>query len=485
MKKFFFLFLILLPVVMHARISLPGLMSDGMVLQRNSSVSIWGYAAPSKSLRVSTEWNGATYRTSADSEGFWQVDIATAEAGGPYTIEISQGRDKELITDILIGEVWLCSGQSNMQMPLMGFNSQPVKGSVASILDAPSRRNVRLFQVPRHVRPGKQEDIDARWEHCSITSASTFSAVGFYFATRLADALGVPVGIIESDIGGTRIEAWMSRTSAVQVFPDVLATDHGDANDTGCLYDSMIWPLRRYSIRGFLWYQGESNVHGYKLYPELQASMVRDWRGIFPKGESLPFYFVMIAPYLYGDGYPYGSIAAPLFWEAQIKAWRLIPNSDIAVTTDIGSADDIHPSWKQEVADRLILLAMHGTYGDGGRDYEGSVADWRGPVYKSSVFHTDGTVTVEFDSASTLAPAKAFSDVPIQGFELAGEDRIFHKAEAHILQPTPYAFTRSVVVSCTEVPSPVAVRYAFHDVPECNLVNTLGLPAFPFRSDDW
>ena len=480
-----FVLCFLLPINLLAQLQLPGPMSDGMVLQRNAEAHIYGTGTPGQTVRVMTSWDKRSYSVRPGQDSTWCVAVRTGEAGGPYSVEVRQGRDRRVIQDVLLGEVWLCAGQSNMQMPVQGYSSQPVVGSVEAVAVSGRYRNVRLLQTPRVLRKGPQEDVDARWQHAGPSSVAPFSAVGWFFATRLSEVLGVPVGMIEADWGATRIEPWMRRESVLAVHASYVPRN--ETNVAQAMFDCMIWPYHNYTVKGFLWYQGEGNKENPEQYADLMAGMVSDWRAAFGGDASLPFYYVMIAPFQYDNGRDNtrngnpGDLAAPLVWEAQQKALTLIPGSDMAVTTDLGEERFIHPSRKQEVADRLLLLALHGTYGDGSE----WTTDWRGPLYRSVRFR-DGYAEVEFDSVGTLMPSDPREDGPmLQGFEIAGEDRIFHKASAWVDKTGPYGFTKRVIIHSTDVPHPVAVRYAFHNLPEASLTNTLGLPAFPFRTDSW
>lgn len=469
-------------------IVLPGLISDGMVLQRDAEVNLWGKALPGKTLKVTTSWNDASYRAIPDAEGNWKIPVTTGEAGGPYEITIRQGGEEVRVSDILLGEVWLCSGQSNMQMPVMGYSSQPVDGSFEALLDAPSHRNVRLLIIPRQIEKGRTDFPETSWQKAGLASASQFSAIGWFFATGLEKALGVPVGIIEADWGGTRIEAWMTRESVLEAAPGANDFRHS-VNSIQALYDNIIWPVRNYTVKGFLWYQGESNKENPEQYAQLMSGMVSDWRALFPSCGALPFYYVMVAPFKYDNGYDDAKgimpdLVAPMLWEAQTKALGLIPNSDMAVTTDIGDAIFIHPSQKKKVADRLLMLAMHGTYQDAAGFSGMPSLAWRGPIFRKAEF-VGPEAYVDFDSPCTLCPVNPLENRQIDGFEIAGSDRVFHKADAYVKQDRPYAFSNTVVVSSPEVSEPVAVRYCFHNVPSGNLTNTIGLPAVPFRTDDW
>lgn len=488
-------FLVLTCMLAGAEIKLPKLVSDGMVLQRNAKVNIWGQAAAGKSVTVVTSWDGAKYRTSADSDGNWCVSAVTGEAGGPYSITIKDGdRDKVTVSDVMVGEVWICSGQSNMGMPLMGYPAQPVEGALEEYVKAPSHHNLRLFKVIPTLCEDYQEDVNAGWSRPTMAEAANFSALGFLFGAGLADNLDVTVGMIESDAGGTRIEAWMSEEAILPVIPDNAKSDEGraaiDPNRTAILWKSMIYPLRKYAAKGFLWYQGESNKGQYKVYAQLQASLVKLWRDTWTEngtdGQSMFFFFSQLAPFDHNNPYDRingkkNDILIPLMWEAQRRALDLIPLSDMAYCVDLGHGSFIHPPRKKELAERFLLLAMKHAYDV----FAIPSMDWRGPIFKGVSF--DGCeAIVEFDSPSMLCPVDPLNTpVPILGFELAGADRVFQRADAVIIQ-RDYNFSKKVRVTCAEVPEPVAVRYAFDNVPgELNLTNTIGLPAYPFRTDDW
>lgn len=479
MKKFIIFLFVLAPVALCARVKLPSVIGDNMVLQREDNVLLWGWSEPGRSIQVQTGWSSEIYTTVTDDEGEWALSVDTPGAGGPYEIIFNDG-DTLRIRNVLIGEVWLCSGQSNMQMPMKGFDSQPVKGSIDVLMNASANSSIRLFHTGIEASSFPKEDCQGIWQESSMSSASCFSAVGYYFGLYLSQALGIPIGLIESDCGATRIEAWMSEKSALGVDSEILKTnkDYDATNKVSSLYNSMILPLAKYNLRGFIWYQGESNKGYHKTYASNMEAMVRNWREIWGKGDAMPFYYVQLAPFDYDipmhrfKGKKNG-ILLPLMVEAQLAASEVIPNSAIAVNTDSGSPADIHPSGKDLVGRRLALLALCGTYGFSG-------IDCTGPRYESCEF-SNGRAVVTFKTQSTLFPI----DVPIFGFEIAGEDRVFHEAEAFVMHED-YDFSRKVEVHSEKVPNPVAVRYAFRNVVDkVNLVNTAGLPAFPFRSDDW
>lgn len=425
MKRILFLLLALcLAQPGTGRVRLPSLIGSGMVLQRDCEARIWGWAAPDARIKLTASWDTQTHNVRADGEGRWDVRLRTPGAGGPYTLTIDDG-ERVTLDDILIGEVWLCSGQSNMEMPLKGFDSQPVHGGLDAAMRAGGYPGIRLFQVARATASEPQQDCTGKWETSSMRPASGFSAVGYYFGLWLHRALGIPVGLIESDWGATRIEAWMSAGAAQSVDEKILATDaaYDAQNRVAALYNAMIRPLTPYTLRGFIWYQGESNKGYHAKYPYDMAALAANWRAAWGGGEQMPFYYVQLAPFDYdipmhrfrGEENP---ILLPLMVEAQIRALDLIPNTGMAVNTDLGDATQIHPPRKDLVGQRLALLALTGTYGCEG-------IDSRGPLFERADFG-DGRAVVTFRSNSTLIP----TDTPLQGFEIAGKDRIFHPAEA-------------------------------------------------------
>ena len=481
MKRLFSVVLaLLLAVQLPARVKLPAVLGSNMVLQRNAEVNFWGEASPRSRVRVTASWDGRTHETRADASGRWALKLPTGEAGGPYTVTLSDG-EPLVLDNVLVGEVWVCSGQSNMEMPVSGFMFQPVEGAVDAIADAGMYPGIRMFTVPRVSSKTPLDDCDAAWQTATPASVGQFSAVGYFFGRMLYKALGIPVGLITSNWGGSTIEAWMT-VDAIDATPGI---DHAvaksgtyDNSIPQRLYNGMILPVCRYTAKGFIWYQGESNKGYHAKYPYDMAALAANWRAAWGGGEQMPFYYVQLAPFDYdipmhrfrGEENP---ILLPLMVEAQIRALDLIPNTGMAVNTDLGDATQIHPPRKDLVGQRLALLALTGTYGCEG-------IDSRGPLFERADFG-DGRAVVTFRSNSTLIP----TDTPLQGFEIAGKDRIFHPAEAFVIH-RDYDFSSQVEVRSDAVAEPVAVRYAFRNVVErVNLTNTIGLPAFPFRTDTW
>ncbi len=635
----------------YAKITLPKTFTDNMVLQQKTNAPIWGKANPDKTVTVITSWDKKTYTTTADKNGSWQVDVTTPEAGGPYNISFSDGK-KLVLNDILIGEVWICSGQSNMEMPLAGWGMvNDYKNEIAGA-DYPQIRLLHIEQATSNLPLDELKATKEGWKICSLETVANFSSVAYFFGRHLYKNLNIPIGLINTSWGGTIAEAWTSGQSLEEMpyfkeavndireiseeeaqklyeqkfnkwKEDIIANDKGYENgipvwtnsdlndhawsdmtlpglweeksledfdgivwfrktidipehwakkelelklamiddndityfngvkigetdgynqsriykipgklvqpgkavitvrvtDTGggggihgeaadmsvtlsagkgntislagtwkyqasidlkkydqapqsvfgnpnrptVLYNAMIHPIVPYSIKGAIWYQGESNADRAYQYRELFPLMIRDWRKQW--NQIFPFYFVQLANYMKRSDKPEESKWAELR-EAQLQTLQL-ENTGMAVTIDIGDADDIHPKNKQDVGLRLALNALGETYG--------KEITYSGPVFKSYRIEED-KIRISFNHTGKGLKSK---DSPIlKGFAIAGPDHIFHWADAII-------DGNSIVVSSPKVSFPVAVRYAWANNPECNLYNGEGLPASPFRTDDW
>ena len=287
-----------------AKIKLPALVGSNMVLQREREVNLWGEASPSKKVTVTTSWDGRKYTTQSDSDGKWLLKVSTPAAGGPYTIRISDG-DPVTLENVMIGEVWVCSGQSNMQMSMTGNLGEPVDGGVEALIEAPKYKDIRLFYTPMVTSPQPVDTCGGEWKVSSSESVAPFSAAAYFFARDLNDALGVPVGLIQTAWGGTRIEAWMPEATAREVEADIVQTNDRfeNPNKVGYLYNAMIRPLLNMTARGFIWYQGESNVHtnNYPHYAHYMEKLVSQWRGDWGDPD-MPFYFVQLVPHIYEGG---------------------------------------------------------------------------------------------------------------------------------------------------------------------------------------
>lgn len=460
----FFLFTFL---ICQAKLKVASILGDNMVLQRNTEVKLWGKAEPNQKIIIKTDWNKTTLNTVANEKGKWMVKVKTTEAGGPFTISVVSGKEKVLLKNILLGEVWLCSGQSNMEMIISGKIDQPVNGS-NDFLTESDNSNIRLFTVKKASMETPQDTCTGNWEVASSISVAQFSAVGYLYAKQLQRILNVPVGMICSSWGGSRVEAWMSKET-LSNYPEALKQTTQEKtqiqNRASRLYNGMILPIINYTIKGAIWYQGEGNIVNYKDYASLQASMVANWRNSFGIGE-FPFYFVQIAPYSYGNS---KAINSALQRDEQLKSMSLIPNSGMISTFDIGEEKSIHPAEKNVVAKRLSYWALSKTYGLKGISYQS-------PTFKSLSIK-DSVVCVDFDNADN--GLSSFGK-EVECFEIAGSDSIFYPAKMSINK-------KQACVWSTQVKMPVVVRYGFCNFPKTTgyLYNTAGLPVSSFRTDNW
>ena len=453
-----------------------------MVLQRNNDVNIWGNAMPGSSVTVSTSWNDKTYSVKADKNGKWTTKVTTGDAGGPYSITISDGEPVTL-ENILLGEVWICGGQSNMEMRVQGFTNQPINGALEAILNAPKNPQMRFFTVDRAVSDIPLEDCGGTWLEASPESVANFSACGYFFGKQLNDILDVPIGLITSNWSGSSVEPWIEE-SIYESLDDIdkNASKNRSKKEPqqapGVLYNGMINPIKDFTAKGFIWYQGESNRGYPDDYVTLLSSMINSWREKWGD-QDMPFYMVQLAPFPYGkrDG-----TSLPLMIEAQYKVASQLPKVGVAATTDIGSPVCIHPPYKKEVGQRLALLALQNDYGIKGLPLPS-------PTYKS--MSIDGNkVTLNFNNVMSHPDrwnANAFQVYvdgeylrPV-GFEIAGEDQVFYPAKGIFTDNNT-----TIEISSDSVPQPVAVRYAFHNyVPDANVKTGLGQPLAPFRTDNW
>ncbi len=462
---FFSMFIaaLLISVSMHAEVKLSAIFGNHMVLQQQTDAAIWGKASPSKNVSVKTSWDGKSYSTRADNNGNWKLKVKTPKAGGPYSITISDGKELKL-NDVLIGEVWVCSGQSNMEMPVKGFRNQPVIGSNEAIANS-ANESIRLFSVTRKTSLEPLDDFTGQWTECIPENAANFSATAYYFGRMLQKALGVPVGLINSSWGGTRIEPWISE-NGIKKFDFVPLPDK---NQTGTLspqiptvlYNAMIKPMVGFAMRGGIWYQGESNRNEYKEYQKLMPGLIQNWRDEWGIGD-FPFYYMQIAPFVYGGG-----VNSAFLREAQLKASTVLENTGMACLMDVGEATCIHPANKQIGSERLAYLALAKTYGKKGFEYSG-------PVLKEMT--VEGImVKLTFDHA---ANGMTTFGKDLVNFKIAGENKRFYPAQATITGS-------GISLVSPMVEKPVAVRYAFDDFVVGELFNTEGFPVSSFRTDDW
>lgn len=457
-------------VALQAKVSLPAFFSDGMVMQQQSQASLWGKASKGKIVEVTTGWDGQTYTTRADEQGKWKLTVQTPAAGGPYDITFDDG-ERTRIKDILMGELWICSGQSNMEMPMKGFKNQPVEDANMDVLRSRNSQ-IRLFTVKRNSQFAPVDDVTGCWNHAEPKTVREFSATAYNFGRLLQEQLQVPIGLIVAAWGGSACEAWM-RPEWLKAFPAAKIPqspeDIKSKNRTPTvLFNGMLHPLIGLAMKGVIWYQGEDNWNRASTYADMFTTMIKGWRAEWKQGD-FPFYYCQIAPYDYAiitaPGEPV--INSAYLREQQLKAETMVPNVGMAVLMDAGMEKGIHPARKRVVGERLARLALVNDYG-----VEGVMA--QSACYKKMEVKND-TVTVFFDRADMWINCKEkfASDL----FEVAGEDRVFHPAKAWIERS-------KVKVKSEAVKSPVAVRYAFKNYAKGDLYCE-DLPVSSFRSDNW
>lgn len=465
--------LLLTSFQINAKIKLPALFSDNMMLQQKSNAPMWGWAEKNANVTIKTSWNAKIYKLKADNSGKWKTELQTPSFGGPFTIEVSEGSEKVVVKNVLIGEVWLCSGQSNMEMPLKGFQGQPVKNGNETIVRS-TNNNIRLITVPRATVLEPKDDFEGKWEAASPKTTANFSATAWYFGSLLQEVLNVPVGLIHVSYGGSSMEAWMNQemlkdfTSAkIPTTKEELAKDPNRVPTT--LFNGMLSPVIGYGIKGCIWYQGESNYERAFEYTALMKKMVSSWRGLWKQGD-FPFYYAQIAPFNYAQFHPKDNLEkynSAYLREAQLKASKEIPNSAMAVLMDIGEENNIHPVDKEKGGNRLAFQALAKTYGIEGFEFES-------PKYKALEIK-DNSVTVSFDDAPNGITAYGKE---VTGFEIAGEDKVFYPTKTEVRR-------KSVVLTSDKVAKPIAVRYLFKDFTKAELFSTGGLPVSSFRTDEW
>jgi len=447
-----------------AEVKLSAIFGNNMVLQQQTEAAIWGKATVNSKVRVTTSWNGKSYAVRADKNGNWKVKVTTPSAGGPYTIKISDGTPVTL-KNVMIGEVWVCSGQSNMSMPMGGWRNMPVNGS-NKLIATSHNPNIRLFTVTKDASLTATNNFQGSWKTCEPGNVAEFSATAYFFGLFLNKALGVPVGLINASWGGTRIEPWISETGFTKFdwvkLPDKAQQGAISPQTPTVLFNAMIHPMVGYGIRGAIWYQGESNRNEPAHYQKLLPGLVKNWRSVWGIGD-FPFYYVQIAPFDYGTT----GFNSAYLREAQLKASTAIPNIGMACIMDAGEKNCIHPANKAAPGDRLAYLALVKTYGKKGFACEG-------PVLKE--MNVKGSlVKLTFDNAPNGLTSFGKE---LSCFEVAGANKRFHPAKAFITKTGITLFSPSVN-------KPVAVRYAFKDFIVGDLFNIEGLPASSFRTDTW
>ncbi len=479
MKKILSLVVVLVVAVAfssRADVKLPSVIGSHMVLQRSQACPVWGWADPGE--KVTVEFAGQKKTAVAAADGSWRVNLRSMKANStPQTMTIT-GKNKVVIEDVLVGEVWLCSGQSNMEWTVA--DSDNPKEEIA----AGNHPRIRHIKIPH--RPSEKPESDVKtdgWQAASPETVAKFTAVGYFYARKLEKELDVPIGLLGCNWGGTRIEPWTPPVGFKSVpslkkdfadklneFPSVTTKTNKEGNIVKdinhqtplALYNGMVHPLVPFAIRGALWYQGESNNGEGMLYYEKMKALITGWRSVW-KNPKMPFYFVQLAPFNYGGD----DTRLAGIWEAQTETLE-VPNTGMAVTTDIGNVKDIHPRNKQEVGRRLALWALSKTYGKSGMVYSG-------PLYDDMKVHAN-QIELSFDHVGGGLVSR--DGKPLTEFTIAGENKNFVAAHAEIVG-------KKIVVSSDAVSKPVAVRFAMNQFAEPNFANKEGLPASPFRTDKW
>ncbi len=451
-----------------AELKLPVMFTSGAVLQREMNVPVWGWADPNAEVEVT--FAGQTKTAKADQDGKWSLDLDPLTKNKKAAVmTVVSGDERLRVEDVLVGEVWFCSGQSNMEWTVGGA----ITPECVHPAELPMIRHIK---VPHVKAAAPADDFQGAWQVCGAQTVGGFTAVGFFFAYHLEKELDAPIGLIGCNWGGTRIEPW----TPPQGFAGVDQLDAAQLRDTSTMYHGMAAAVQPYAIRGALWYQGESNGGEGESYFWKMKALIQGWRTTWDQGE-FPFYFVQLANFRNPNPDPAGGDGWAKLREAQLKTIREVPKTGMAVITDIGNARNIHPKNKFDVGRRLALWALANDYGQkdlvhSGPIYKGTKVD--GGAVRISFDHTGGgLMAARKENAQSIEPPQPVEK--LEGFAIAGADKKWVWADAVIDGSV-------LVVSSAEVKQPVAVRYAFSTNPDkANLYNKEGLPASPFRTDEW
>jgi len=469
--------LILLPTKWAvADITLPKFFSDHMVLQQESLFPVWGTAEPNQALVI--RFNGTETKAVAGDDGKFSVSIDTPTAGGPYSLEVEDQNqtNKVVLTDVMVGDVWLCAGQTNMGLPVSAaLNAE------TEIAQSKKHTTIRLFSLEKIAATQRAEDVATLlpWANCSPESVKDFSAVAYFFGRELGKSLDkTPIGLIDASVDGSTCEAWCSEqslkadTSLAPLLSHWKENDDPEApNRPGSLFNGMIAPLSVYPVKGIVWYQGETNVGRGKQYGNLLKSLIGDWRQHFSSAE-LPFYFVQIAPFRYSN---FSSEALPELWDAQLQTLKTVQGTAMVPTMDVGVADEMFPKNKQVIGQRLAKLALAKTYQKAETEPPAEKpAPVTGPIYEA-IAYREGKIRVTFREVGS--GLKFIGEPPHGSFTVCGADEVFHPAVATLIGPA------SVELTSDQVEAPKAVRYCWDDSAKPSLANSADLPAFPFRTD--
>lgn len=473
-KTFSALLLFCICLAAHAELKPSNICSDNMVLQQNTEAAVWGTATPGSQISVTTSWNGAVYRAKTGSDGRWIVKVRTPKAGyTPYTLTLKGDGSTVKISNVLIGEVWLASGQSNMEMPMRGFYNCPVENAAEYICAPAAKDRIRMFSVPVRQSYEPLDEVDAQWKGAESSTVPWMSAVAYFYARKLNQMLDVPVGVVACAYGGARIESWTPK-EILETYPDEdLSREHIEAmthyHRPYLAYNAMLNPVKGYTIKGFIWYQGCSNVGKHDQFVERMSNMIGHWRECWNDSDnSLPFYMVELAPYRNKPqtAVPYYA----LLREVQHKAAKEIPNCGVIVTNDLVESyeqDNIHPAKKKEVGERLAFMALNRNYGFT------HVACDSPEAVRCYRMANSCELAVEL----TNMPNGINRWMEIEGLEVAGSEGVFY--------PVTYAYfewePKVLRIRSEFVPDPREVRYGWGDFKPGNLKNAEGLPVTPFR----
>ncbi|MBR5083757.1 MAG: 9-O-acetylesterase [Prevotella sp.] len=467
-------------ISMQAKVRLPHIIGDNMILQQNVEARLWGWDKPGQKVNVTVSWNQQVYTAKTDKEGRWLVKVPTPAASyQPLSITFDDG-DKTTINNVLSGEVWVCAGQSNMEMPIRGFGNCPVEGYNDEVISARQYHGIHYVKIPSVMSMTPLDDANCEWYEVGPETVGEASATGYFFAQAINRALDIPVGLIMANKGGTRVESWLTRENLMKYTNEPLDTMEIVKGHEWDYHRQLVWgngtfnPILNYTVKGIIFYQGCSNVGDPgDQYSERLALLVRQWREQFGLGE-IPFYFVEIAPYHYDN--VNGDNGARLREQQYVAAQR-IPNSALVCTNDLAypyEATQIHPAQKRPVGQRLAYLALNQTYG--------MKNVWcKSPSFKDMKIVGD---TIHIHLNDDYGSINRFEG--IEGFEVAGADKVFYPAVAtHFWQPGGGYWDETIQIVCSEVKEPVAIRYCFKNFQLGNLKNGAGLPLFPFRTDQW
>ena len=460
-RSVFLAFTLFLTVTGIAQVRLPAIFSDNMVLQRESDVTIWGWSSPGEKIFITNSWSNNVDSAQATGLAKWSVKIKTPAAGGPYTLTI-KGSNTITYNNVMIGEVWVCSGQSNMEWS--SVNGLP---EMDAELPNSANSNIRLFHLPKTTATYPQDNCPGTWKSCDAKSLKNFSAVAYFFGKKLQKELNVPIGLINTSWGGTPAEVWTpedavaSNDELKQAAAKIGVTNWWPST-AGANYNAMIYPIINYNIAGAIWYQGESNTGTASTYDKLMRTMIDSWRKAWKK--DFPFYYVEIAPFKYGNK----NIGA-LLREAQTQTLAHPKTGMVVITDLVENIKDIHPRQKIGVGERLAGWALAETYNKQGIVY-------KSPMYKTMEVNKN-KVTVYFDNAADGLILKG-TEKKATEFYIAGEDKNFLPADVKIEKD-------HIILTNKQIKNPVAVRFGFSNTAIGNIFNKAGLPVNPFRTDNW